>query len=102
MNQVIILAAGKGNRMNSNHPKVLVKVGGEAIISRLLKNVRAVFDEPTLVVGFGSEKIIEEIGRNAEYVYQAEQLGTGHAVSCAKEKLEKKIFSNNILLCHKI
>jgi hypothetical protein len=47
-------------------------------------------DSNIVVTGFGGEMVREAMGEQAgvEYVTQAEQLGTGHAVLQAKEKLE--------------
>ena len=89
MTHVIILAGGKGKRMNSEQegPKVLRKVGGVSLILRTLSAVRPICETPTIVVGFGADQVITATGERYHYVHQAEQLGTGHAVACAKREL---------------
>lgn len=83
MNKVaaLVLAAGKGTRMKSRLPKVLHKVGGKAMVERVLDTVNAVgVDRSVVIVGFGGEEVRAYLGDRCEYVTQAEQKGTGHAV----------------------
>ena len=85
--RVIILAAGKGTRMKSDVPKPLVPVAGKPMIEHLLESVRAsgVDEKPIVVVGAWSEEAFRaQLGETVEYAVQTEQLGTGHAVACAK------------------
>jgi bifunctional UDP-N-acetylglucosamine pyrophosphorylase/glucosamine-1-phosphate N-acetyltransferase len=56
-----------------------------------LKAVESLVDlPPVLVVGFRAETVMDEIGDQASYAFQEEQLGTGHAVACARTALEGK------------
>jgi bifunctional UDP-N-acetylglucosamine pyrophosphorylase/glucosamine-1-phosphate N-acetyltransferase len=96
--QIIILAGGKGTRMQTDGPKVLVEAGGVPIILRLLKAVEAVCPKPTIIVGYRGEKVIEATGNKYHYIWQKEQLGTGHAVACARAELENKDFERIIVL----
>lgn len=98
MEHILILAGGRGSRMNQKIPKVLTEIGGEPMIFRLLNNIKSICDIPTLVVGFGSENIMKKVGESVGYVFQSRQLGTGHAVLCAKEKLERENFENIVVL----
>ncbi len=98
MNQVIILAGGKGTRMQSDIPKVLHLVKGIPIIKRLLRNVRVISEKPTLVIGYKGNDIKEALGAACEYVYQSEQLGTGHAILCAKPALANRGYKNIIVM----
>lgn len=85
--RVIILAAGKGTRMKSDIPKPLVQVAGKPMIEHLLESVRAsgVDERPIVVVGAWSEAMFRaQLGDTVDYAVQDEQLGTGHAVNCAK------------------
>jgi len=95
---VIILAGGKGTRMKSDCPKVLVELGGKPLISRLLEAVTPVCLRPTVIVGYGSDKVMAALGDRCEYAHQAEQLGTGHAVSVARKDLDRPDIRNIIVL----
>jgi len=85
----IILAAGEGKRMNSNTPKVLHKVCGKEMINHVIDTIRsAEIEMIDVVIGKGAEKVKEATeDRNINYSLQEDQLGTGHAVMCAKEFL---------------
>ncbi len=85
--RVLILAAGKGTRMQSPLPKALAVLNGKHMIKHLLESVnQAEIDEkPIVVVGFEKELVMKELGDKYEYVVQEEQLGTGHAVFCAEK-----------------
>lgn len=82
----IILAAGKGTRMNTNLPKVMQPLGGKTIISHVIDTAQKVSDHITLVAGYKKEVLKQFIGAsypNVSSVDQEEQLGTGHAVKQA-------------------
>ena len=84
----IILAAGKGTRMKSAHPKVLHRVCGKAMVRHVLDAAEAAGSKRNIVVvGFGADEVRAELGTAAEVVVQAEQLGTGHAVLQAEPLL---------------
>jgi bifunctional UDP-N-acetylglucosamine pyrophosphorylase / glucosamine-1-phosphate N-acetyltransferase len=84
----LILAAGKGTRLNSRKPKVLHQVGGRPMLAFMLDAVEALGAERRfVVVGFGAEAVQERFAGRAEFVVQAEQRGTGHAVSLCREPL---------------
>ena len=85
----IILAAGKGTRMKSDLPKVLHTINGKALTEYVIDAVNeAGVEDVCLVVGYKAEQVKENIKRDVKYALQEEQLGTGHAVMCAKEYLE--------------
>lgn len=84
----LVLAAGKGTRMKSKLPKVLHKVGGKPMVTRVLDVATAAgATKSVAIVGFGHELVESEIGHRATCVFQAEQNGTGHAVKMAKPEL---------------
>ena len=89
MNRLVILAAGKGTRMNSELPKVLIPLNGRPMINYLMDSVVAsqVDPKPLVVVSPDNKEIIRQAlqGYNVEYVIQEQQLGTGHAVNCARD-----------------
>ena len=96
--QIIILAGGQGKRMNTDRPKVLVPFRGRPLIEYLLESVKAagIDRRPTVIVGCQAELVKQTLGPNYDYVLQPEQLGTGHAVACAKNFLKDK--AENILI----
>lgn len=79
---VVILAAGRGKRMNSRFPKVLQRLGGEPMLSHVLAGARALDPAQVItVIGHGAEDVMAWYREGApEWVHQTEQLGTGHAV----------------------
>lgn len=83
---VIALAAGKGTRMKSPLPKVLHPVAGRPMIEKVIQaSKQAGASEVRVIVGHGQNlvrQVVEPMGV-ACYV-QDEQLGTAHAVRCAK------------------
>jgi len=84
----IILAAGKGTRMKSHHPKVIHKIMNKPMIMHVIDNLKkAKVSDIISVVGYQSESVEEVVKDESKYVYQTEQLGTGHAVLMAKELL---------------
>ncbi len=77
---VVVLAAGKGTRMESEIPKVLHNVAGRPMLSHVLDAAATVVPLQTIVVmGHGMDSVSEVIGSNLT-VTQELQLGTGHAV----------------------
>lgn len=88
----LILAAGEGKRMKSETSKVLHKVCGKEMVNHVIDIMReAGFEDVNVIVGKSKEQVMEKTSsRNVSYSVQEEQLGTGHAVLCAKEFLEGK------------
>ena len=99
---VIILAAGKGTRMKSNHPKVLHQVGNFPLIAHCIRTAKSINPYQILVVlGHGRTEIknaIESSDNSINFVIQEEQLGTGHAVSLATKALAADFDGNVIVL----
>ena len=98
---VIVLAAGKGKRMNNPEmAKVMYEIHGKPMIDyvvQLTKKVQCV--RTLLVVGWQKQSIIDYISgsySNIEFVEQVQQLGTGHAVLQTKAALEK--FDGDVLV----
>ncbi|MFA5103608.1 MAG: sugar phosphate nucleotidyltransferase [Candidatus Margulisiibacteriota bacterium] len=90
--EVVILAAGKGTRMNSDLPKVLHKICGKPLLYHVLGNVKEVFSAPPyIVIGYQAEKVKAAFKQYpAVFVLQEEQLGTGHAVLQTESFLRDK------------
>ncbi|MGP7819506.1 bifunctional UDP-N-acetylglucosamine diphosphorylase/glucosamine-1-phosphate N-acetyltransferase GlmU [Niallia sp. 01092] len=87
----VILAAGQGTRMKSKLYKVLHPVCGKPMVEHVVDQVSNLqMEEIVTVVGHGSEQVKEQLGDKVSYVYQAEQLGTAHAVIQTSELLKNK------------
>ncbi|MCX6778967.1 MAG: sugar phosphate nucleotidyltransferase [Candidatus Magasanikbacteria bacterium] len=80
---VVILAAGKGTRLNCvDHPKAMHLVGGKPLVSYIVEKIEEANIPKAnicLVVGFCKEKITEYFGDRVSYAEQTELLGTAHA-----------------------
>ncbi|MBO1531966.1 bifunctional UDP-N-acetylglucosamine diphosphorylase/glucosamine-1-phosphate N-acetyltransferase GlmU [Psychrobacter sp. F1192] len=93
---VIILAAGKGTRMQSAKPKVLQTLAGKPLLGHVLDTCHHLTASKTIVVhGFGGEQV--QSAMNSQYTHlpitwvaQTEQLGTGHAVKVTLDELPKE------------
>jgi bifunctional UDP-N-acetylglucosamine pyrophosphorylase/glucosamine-1-phosphate N-acetyltransferase len=92
---IVILAAGQGKRMRSSLPKVLHPVAGRPMLAHVIRTAR------TLLAGSAPARIVVVVGHGADaveaafagerdltFVRQEPQLGTGHAVRLALEKLD--------------
>jgi bifunctional UDP-N-acetylglucosamine pyrophosphorylase/glucosamine-1-phosphate N-acetyltransferase/UDP-N-acetylglucosamine pyrophosphorylase len=86
----VVLAAGKGTRMKSDLPKVLVPVAGRPMIDYVLDALASAGVPNTIVViGYRGDLVRETLARRQgiSFVEQTEQLGTGHAVMACREAL---------------
>ena len=85
----LILAAGRGRRMESELPKVLHDVGGQPMIHWVVATAQEVGAQPiVLVVGHGHREVTDSLkGITVSFVQQLEQLGTAHAVEQARPVL---------------
>lgn len=92
---VVILAAGRGTRLNCNYqPKVMLEIGGKPIISYVVETLRSAGfkkEQICLVVGFQKEKVMEYFGDAVSYAVQDEQKGTAHAAYTGMISLPKEI-----------
>lgn len=91
MLKAVILAAGQGTRMKSRLPKVVHRVMGKCMVEHAIDAARqAGADEICVVVGHGADMVKSEIHAIKDssaitFVMQEQQLGTGHAVKCARD-----------------
>lgn len=103
MSQVkaVVLAAGKGTRMLSETnqlPKVLRQACGKPLLHYVLEALEFIPKEDTvLVVGYRRELVERSFSAYPSCV-QEPQLGTGHAVQCARKQLEG--FDGTVLVCY--
>ena len=98
--KIVILAGGKCKRMQSNLPKGLFPIKGKPMIKHLLESIEksGIDPRPVVVVGYKKELVIDELGEKYNYAIQEEQLGTGHAVLSAKEKVGSE--ANHVLVLY--
>ncbi len=98
MIRAIVLAAGKGTRMKSARSKVLHEVCGRPMLWYVLEALRRSGITQVLVVA--NEELQAEIARfGVESVLQSEQLGTGHAVRVALDRLEPRSGGRIVVAC---
>ncbi|WP_235893921.1 bifunctional UDP-N-acetylglucosamine diphosphorylase/glucosamine-1-phosphate N-acetyltransferase GlmU [Oceanidesulfovibrio indonesiensis] len=85
----VVLAAGKGTRMHSPKPKVLMEMLGEPMLAYVLDTLEPLFSSRIfVVVGHEAESVRTRFeDRSCTFVHQAEQLGTGHALQAAWDDL---------------
>lgn len=86
----IVLAAGKGTRMKSELPKVLVPVAGRPMIRYVIDALRSAgVERIVVVVGYRADLVRAELANvpGVEFADQTEQLGTGHAVMMCRQQL---------------
>jgi bifunctional UDP-N-acetylglucosamine pyrophosphorylase/glucosamine-1-phosphate N-acetyltransferase len=86
--KALILAAGKGTRMKSRIPKVLHRLSGKSMIEWVVDTAGKVAQEVGVVLGFEAEKVRKHLPEWVKIFIQEEQLGTAHAVMCARSFLE--------------
>lgn len=87
----LILAGGEGKRMRANKPKALSEVLGKPMLDWVIGAlIESGIGEICVVKGYKKEYIDEHLSNIPYYissVFQAERLGTGHAVIMAKDFL---------------
>jgi len=83
----LILAAGEGTRMKSDTPKVAHTVLGVPMVRLVVEAARAAGCERVVAVTGHGADAVEALIEDVTCVRQDEQLGTGHAVMCAREAL---------------
>lgn len=114
---VVILAAGKGTRMNSNLPKVMHKIAGKPMIEHVVDCASSLGTEHIhLVVGHGADVIKRHFlgdhstegyvsyeglkGSELSFVNQDNQLGTGHAVQQAMPNIPARSVEDRVLVLY--
>ena len=87
---IAIMAAGKGTRLKSKHPKVLHEIGGKPLLQFVVDAAKAVLPAKDIfvIIGHEAERVREAMGgTGVQFVLQTEQLGTGHAIMSARASL---------------
>ncbi len=98
--KVIILAAGKGTRMNkgkpSLYPKALYPISNKPMVSYIINTLKKIgIKKPILIIGYKADLVKKEFKDGCNYVLQKKRLGTAHA---ARLGIEKVPFSTKYIL----
>jgi len=95
------MAAGKGTRLKSKHPKVLHEVGGKPILAHVIATAKQIVPAGDIfvIIGHEAERVREAVaGAGVNFVLQAEQRGTGHALMVARDALSGNRYDQIIVL----
>jgi len=87
---IAILAAGKGTRLRSKHPKVLHEVGGKPLLAHVIAAATRVVPPGDIyaIIGHEAERVRDAVATSGiGFVLQSEQRGTGHALMAARQAL---------------
>jgi bifunctional UDP-N-acetylglucosamine pyrophosphorylase/glucosamine-1-phosphate N-acetyltransferase len=87
---VVIMAAGKGTRLKSQRPKVLHEIGGKPLLAHVIAAASKIVapGEIYAVIGHQADKVRAVVAATGvQFVEQTEQLGTGHAIQCARSAI---------------
>jgi bifunctional UDP-N-acetylglucosamine pyrophosphorylase / glucosamine-1-phosphate N-acetyltransferase len=87
---IAIMAAGKGTRLKSKHPKVLHEVGGKPLLAHVIAAAIKVVPAKDVyaIIGHEADRVREAVAdTGVSFVLQKEQRGTGHALMTAREAL---------------
>ncbi|HEY6970584.1 MAG TPA: bifunctional UDP-N-acetylglucosamine diphosphorylase/glucosamine-1-phosphate N-acetyltransferase GlmU [Candidatus Angelobacter sp.] len=96
---VVIMAAGKGTRLNSKRAKVLHQIGGKPLLAHVIESVRRVIpaEKIYVIIGHQAEEVRAAVQHTGvRFVLQEPQKGTGHAIMCAREQVRQ--YANILVL----
>ena len=88
---VVILAAGRGTRLKSKHPKVLHEIAGKPLLAYVVAAASRIVAPQNIfaIIGHEAERVREALGASGiNFVLQQEQRGTGHALMIAHDALQ--------------
>jgi bifunctional UDP-N-acetylglucosamine pyrophosphorylase / glucosamine-1-phosphate N-acetyltransferase len=89
---VIVLAAGLGTRMKSRTPKELQPIFGKPMLDYVFEaSAVPEIAQRIVVLSPAKSSIAEHLPESVTVAWQEEQLGTGHATSCALDQLADDI-----------
>jgi bifunctional UDP-N-acetylglucosamine pyrophosphorylase / glucosamine-1-phosphate N-acetyltransferase len=87
---IAIMAAGKGTRLKSKHPKVLHEVGGKPLLAHVIAAATKVVSAGDVyaIIGHEAPRVRQAVAHSGvNFVLQEEQRGTGHALMVARDAL---------------
>ncbi len=96
----IVLGAGLGKRMKTNKPKVMCEVLFKPMIGWVVDALEKAGVNDICVVSAADDTMVRDyLHERVYFAQQKERLGTGHAVMCAKEFLQKTESENILVVC---
>ena len=94
--KTVILAAGQGTRMRSKLPKVLHQLAGKSLLECVIETAKTISPSISVIYGYEGDTVKSALSNHeVTWIYQAEQLGTGHAV---KQAVSDKESADQILV----
>src|SRR5438445_1084468 len=88
---IAIMAAGKGTRLKSKHPKVLHEVGGKPLLAHVIAAASQVVSPEHIyaIIGHEADRVRETVAHSGvQFVLQSEQRVTGNAIMTARAALK--------------
>jgi bifunctional UDP-N-acetylglucosamine pyrophosphorylase/glucosamine-1-phosphate N-acetyltransferase len=88
---IAIMAAGKGTRLLSKHPKVLHEIAGKPLLGHVVAAAKQVVPASQIfvIIGHEAERVRQALqSTGIGFVEQTDQRGTGHAVMQTREALK--------------
>jgi bifunctional UDP-N-acetylglucosamine pyrophosphorylase/glucosamine-1-phosphate N-acetyltransferase len=87
---IAIMAAGRGTRLKSKHPKVLHEVGGKPLLAHVVAAATQVVPPKDVyaIIGHEADLVRQAVAHTGiNFILQTEQQGTGHALMVARQAL---------------
>jgi len=75
----VVLCAGKGTRMESDIPKVLIPINGKPLVQHVI-DMWNIVDEFIFVVGYRWKEVVKYLSKDSKYIIQKEQRGIADAI----------------------
>ncbi len=89
---IVIMAAGKGTRLKSKRAKVLHEIAGKPLLAHVISAALRITPARDIyvIVGHQEDQVRAAVkATGVQFVTQAEQRGTGHAILCTREHVQK-------------
>jgi bifunctional UDP-N-acetylglucosamine pyrophosphorylase/glucosamine-1-phosphate N-acetyltransferase len=89
---IVIMAAGKGTRLKSSRAKVLHEIAGRPLLAHVVEAAQQIVhaDDIYVIVGHQADAVRAAMApAGVKFIVQAEQRGTGHAILCARESVQR-------------
>jgi bifunctional UDP-N-acetylglucosamine pyrophosphorylase/glucosamine-1-phosphate N-acetyltransferase len=86
------MAAGKGTRLKSKHPKVLHEIGGKPLLRWVIETAARIvpIEDVYAIIGFEADRVRASMAETGcSFILQEQQRGTGHAIMVGESALSK-------------